>query len=793
MWRRPEIAESRARIPVRPCLAARRLLAVALLTAMAGLGVLLPVAPVQAQNPPSVVSIDYVGVPVLGDTYRRGETISVRVEFDKHVVTPAGIALLPLTIGTHTRLAWSRIQRDQYILFSYAVQADDLDTDGISIVASALTAAAGSIKDAADGTTDADLTHDALPADPARRVDGSETPYEVRVTPQHVTVAEGGRSSYAVVLDSPPAAPVTVAVERAADGDQDLTAAPATLTFTAFDWDSPQAVTVSAAEDDDTIEGTANFVHRATSSDRNYNGVEIGTVTATEREDDVAHELHLFPLASNPKWEGFARIINYSSEPGEVRIEGVDDAGSRFGPATLSIGAKQTRQFNSSDLAEGNRSKGLLEGLGGGAEGNWRLRLVTELEIEPLAYVRTEDGFVTTMHEVARSTGGAETIEYHVPIFNPAENVNQISRLRLVNPSDDDVDVTIAGIDDEGMPQPGGAVTLSVPAGEASAITAQQLEDGGDGFSGSFGDGAGKWRLSVTADGPVEVMNLLESPTGHLANLSVSGLRGLVGATSEYSLPMFPPASNAVQQGFARIINHSDESGTVAIHGVDDSGMQHGPIALTLGPNAARQFNSDDLENGNPSKGLEDGLGDGEGDWRLTLRTDLDIEPLAYIRTEDGFVTAMYEVVPRTATGYHVPIFNPGSNQSQRSRLRLINPSAAAVNVTITGLDDAGAPPTSGQVSLTIPAGDARTIAARELESGGDDFDGRFGDGAGKWQLFISADGPIYVVSLLESPTGHLANLSGSPDESRRRCRPESRSARLPVTRAFWAKRRSSR
>ena len=727
---------------------------------MAGLGVLLPVVPAQAQSPPRVVSIDYIDAPVLGDTYRRGERISVRVEFDRNVVVPTGVSVLHLTIGTHTRLALSTIERDRFIAFTYSVRADDLDTDGISIAANALT---GFIKDASDGTTDAVLTHDALPADPARKVDGAETPYGVRVTPQDMTIAEGGSSNYTVVLASPPATTVTIAVARAADGDQDLTATPATLTFTASTWDAPQAVTVSAAEDDDAVEGTAIFEHEATSSDDNYHGIGIATVTATEREDDFAHALHLFPLASNPKWQGFARIINYSSNPGEVRIEGVDDTGSRFGPVTLSMGAQQSRHFNSKDLAEGNPSKGLLEGLGDDGEGNWRLRLVTELEIEPLAYIRTADGFVTTMHEVARSTGGAETIEYHVPIFNPADNVGQVSRLRLVNPSADDVGVTITGIDDEGMPPPGSAVTLSVPAGEVSTITAQQLEEGGDGFSGSFGDGVGKWRLSVTTDGPIEVMSLLESPTGHLANLSISGLRGVTGAASDYSLPRFSAASNAAQQGFARIINHSDTSGTVTIHGVDDSGTQYGPIQLSLGPNATRHFNSQDLESGNSSKGLSGGLGDGEGDWRLMMRTDLDIEPLAYIRTMDGFVTSMHEVVPRTATGYHVPIFNPGDNQNQRSWLRLVNPGAAAVNVAISGLDDAGAPPPSGQVSLAIPAGDTRTITARQLESGSDDFDGQFGDGAGKWQLFVSADGPIHVMSLLESPTRHLSNLSGSP------------------------------
>ena len=61
---------------------------------------------------------------------------------------------------------------------------------------------------------------------------------------------------------------------------------------------------------------------------------------------------------------------------------------------------------------------------------------------------------------------------------------------------------------------------------------------------------------------------------------------------------------------------------------------------------------------------------------------------------------------------------------------------------------------------LTLTAGEARTISAQELESGGSGLRGQFGDGEGKWQLFVSADRPIRVMNLLRSPTGHLTNLS---------------------------------
>ena len=119
-----------------------------------------------------------------------------------------------------------------------------------------------------------------------------------------------------------------------------------------------------------------------------------------------------------------------------------------------------------------------------------------------------------------------------------------------------------------------------------------------------------------------------------------------------------------------------------------------------------------------PAKGLPDGVGPGEGDWRLVLDSELDIEVLAYIRTEDGLLTAMHDTVPVRDGSYRVAIFNPGSNANQVSRLRLINPGEAPAEVTVTGTDDAGASPGSPSVIFEIPAGESLTLSASDLEGG---------------------------------------------------------------------------
>ena len=62
-------------------------------------------------------------------------------------------------------------------------------------------------------------------------------------------------------------------------------------------------------------------------------------------------------------------------------------------------------------------------------------------------------------------------------------------------------------------------------------------------------------------------------------------------------------------------------------------------------------FNSDDLEQGTDDKGLSGGVGAGEGDWRLELTSDLDVEVLSYIRAAGGLLTRSMTWSPARGRG----------------------------------------------------------------------------------------------------------------------------------------------
>ena len=232
--------------------------------------------------------------------------------------------------------------------------------------------------------------------------------------------------------------------------------------------------------------------------------------------------------------------------------------------------------------------------------------------------------------------------------------------------------------------------------------------------------------------------------------------------TTSHLVPLFPAASDAALQGFVRVINHSGDSGEVEIEAIDDMGRSYGPLTLLIDATETVHFNSDDLEGGNTGKGLTGSTGAGEGDWRLTLTSGLDVEVLSYIRTTDGFLTAMHDLAPVVEGEHRIAIFNPGSNAAQVSRLRLINPGEAEAQVTIEGVDDRGMSP-GGAVEVTVAAGATQTLTAAELESGGTGMTGALGDGTGKWQLTARSESSIHALSLLSSPTGHLTNLSTAP------------------------------
>ena len=106
----------------------------------------------------------------------------------------------------------------------------------------------------------------------------------VTVSPTMLTVPEGSTATYTIVLDTQPTSGVTVTINDPTD-NTDVTADPASLSFSTSNWSTPQTVTVRASEDADSAQDTATVTHTVSGGD--YASVTASDVAVTVTDNDT--------------------------------------------------------------------------------------------------------------------------------------------------------------------------------------------------------------------------------------------------------------------------------------------------------------------------------------------------------------------------------------------------------------------------------------------------------------------------------------------------------------------------
>ncbi len=128
---------------------------------------------------PAVTAVTVSSAPASGQTYQLGESIEVKVAFGRPVAV-TGTPRLALTIGTVARQASyeSASSKADTLVFGYAVRPSDVDADGLSIAASALTLSGGTIADVRPGAAAAalGLGTSAVTNDASHKVNGGLGP-----------------------------------------------------------------------------------------------------------------------------------------------------------------------------------------------------------------------------------------------------------------------------------------------------------------------------------------------------------------------------------------------------------------------------------------------------------------------------------------------------------------------------------------------------------------------------------------------------------------------------------------
>ena len=459
---------------------------------------------------------------------------------------------------------------------------------------------------------------------------------------------------------------------------------------------------------------------------------------------EEAHTVPYVPSASSEGHAGVVRIESRSAVPGEVRVVAVDDAGQRVEAGRLTLHARTAVEFEMAAMESGDASLGLA-GTGRG-EGDWRLELSTNLDIEARAYARSE-GFATALHDATLLSG-----EVEFPLFHPGGDARR-SVLRLANARGEPAAVSVRGVDDAG--RAAGPVTVDLGAWEARGYAAEELESGSAaGLSGSLGDGAGNWRLFLEAErGSAYALNLLLDGSGTVSSVPGGMSRG---SGVVHRVPLFPSAADGSgRRGVVRVVNRSAAAAEVSIEAFDATDRVYEELRLALEAESSAEFDSMDLEQGNAAKGLEGSTGSGEGDWWLELASESDIEVLSYVDGATGPLSAVRGTAgAETETGmrYEVVLLS-----GEASELRLLNAGGETVEVRVSGTDDAGSP--GGEVELTLAPWTAGTLTTTALAEGSG-VRGALGAGTGSWRLSLEADGEIDVLSLVRGAGGKLSDVS---------------------------------
>jgi hypothetical protein len=184
---------------------------------------------------------------------------------DEGDVSPASL--------TFTALTWSVAQTVT------VTGADDFVDDG-DVVYTIVTAEAVSGDGKYDTLDASDVT--------VTNLDDDTAGITVDPTSGLVTTEGLGTAQFTVVLDTEPTADVGIGLSSSDTTEGSVS--PASLTFTAANWDAPQTVTVTGVDDFE-IDGTVAYTittATATSADAKYNGVDPSDVAVTNQDDDTA-------------------------------------------------------------------------------------------------------------------------------------------------------------------------------------------------------------------------------------------------------------------------------------------------------------------------------------------------------------------------------------------------------------------------------------------------------------------------------------------------------------------------
>jgi len=232
-------------------------------------------------------------------------------------------------------------------------------------------------------------------------------------------------------------------------------------------------------------------------------------------ENKFSYFVPLLNAADNYNEDPFIRFVNKTALAGKVSLLAYNDDNSNSKQVvSFILQPYESRQITAEHFEYNPEDRG-LSGSIGYAQGNWHIDVQSSVELSLFSMIRYDDG---SLVDVSQSFKSDEFNQVHIDFVNPASNNNQQSILRIINPGNYSTQVVIKAVDDSGR-HPHAVLSFELKPHTVKLLTSEILENGGNGFSGSLGDGTGKWALMIQSEQAINIMNLIQIGT-RLSNLA---------------------------------------------------------------------------------------------------------------------------------------------------------------------------------------------------------------------------------------------------------------------------------
>ena len=351
-----------------------------------------------------------------------------------------------------------------------------------------------------------------------------------------LTVAEEGSGTYTVQLATLPSGSVTVAVSGASG---EVSASPASLTFTTVNWNAAQTVTVSAGGDDDTVNDTATLVNRAGSE---YGSVSGNVAVSVTDDDTEGVTLSVSELTVN---EGSARtytvqLATLPSGSVTVLVSGasgeVSASPTKLTFSTVNWNAAQTVTVTAGGDVDANDDSATLVNSAGGEYGSVSESLAVTVDDND------DDGLTLSASELT-----------------VAEGVSGTYTVKLDTLPSGSVTVTVSGASGEVSASPTKLTFSTVNWNAAQTVT---VSAGGDDDTiddtATLVNSAGSEYGSVSEELSVTV----DDDDTEGVTLSVSGLTIAEGGTGTYTVKL-----DTLPAGSVTVTPSSDATAVATVSG----------------------------------------------------------------------------------------------------------------------------------------------------------------------------------------------------------------------------------